>query len=179
MNTDDSDRGSLRDRLPTVDPPPELAARVQQSLASRGLIDRPERRQTRWRQYAGIGAVAASFLFTGFYLGRNSGSPEAAPAGPRYALLLYGGESAPGEESTSRRREYGEWLGRMASNDASFSGEELGPQLETLGSSAPVGKPVVGFFIVSAGTDAEAHSIARTSPHLKHGGSVVLYRVVD
>ncbi len=179
MNTDDSNPGSLRDRLSSIDPPPELAARVQQSLASKGLITEPDRRPARWRQFVGIGAVAASFLFTGFYLGRNLGPSGAAPTGQRYALLLYGGESAPGEESTNRRREYGEWLGRIASDNRAFTGEEFGPQLETLGSPEPAGKPVVGFFIVSAETDAEAHSIAQTSPHLKHGGSVVLYRIVD
>ena len=176
-DTTDSSRGYLRGKLPPVEPPSELEARVKQSLTDRGLIVSQARRSKILRQAIGIGAVAASFLFTGIFIGRNSES-AAAPNGQRYALLLYRGESAPGAESTDRRKEYGEWLESVASNDRSFSGEELEPALATLGPPA-ASAPLVGFFIVRAKSDAGARDIARTSPHLKHGGTIVLQRIVE
>jgi hypothetical protein len=137
MNTD----GPLKDHLPRIEPPVELADRVRTSLTTKGLIHPTS--GNRWRNALTTSAIAASFLAAGFLLGRNVDNAPASPSGERYALLLYGGQSAPGDESQSRRREYGE------------------------------------FFVVSADDEANAATIARTSPHLKHGGSVVLYRVVE
>jgi hypothetical protein len=173
MNTD----GPLKDHLPRIEPPVELADRVRTSLTTKGLIHSTG--ENRWRNALTTSAIAASFLVAGFLLGRNVDNPPASPSGERYALLLYGGQSAPGDESRSRRREYGAWLNRIASGNRAFIGEELGPPMTTLGPSISADSPVVGFFVVSADDEANAATIARTSPHLKHGGSVVLYRVVE
>jgi hypothetical protein len=175
MNVEDPSPGSLRDKLSPVEPPPELAHRVRRSLLEKGLVHETGR----WAQPLRTSAIAASFLFVGFFLGRSFDRAGSVAENQRYALLLYGGESSPGEESASRRHEYGEWLRTVASGDRSFTGEELGPPVTSFGSTGEATAPVVGFFIVSAAGDAEAQSIAQTSPHLKHGGSIVVYRVID
>ena len=83
----DEGRGSLRDRLPPVEPPTELAARVKATLERRGLV----RRRNPW--VARLGYMAAGILL-GFAirgaLGTSSGCPPAAPTAGQYVLLLYG-----------------------------------------------------------------------------------------
>ena len=58
-----------------------------------------------------------------------------------------------------------------------MSGEELDEHARAVGpaASAPAAEPLlVGFFVVSARNAEEAATIARSGPHLRHGGAVVV-----
>jgi hypothetical protein len=174
----ESPRGSLRDKLPPIEPPAALAERVQRSLIDRGLIVAP-RRSVHWIRRGSFVAVAASFLVVGFLAGRSFSPEPGPPKGIRYALMLYDGESTPSSRSGARSQEYGKWLHDISSGDhESFGGEELGPVITTLGRRG-VSEAPVGFFIISAKSEKEAASIAQSSPHVKYGGSIVLQRIVD
>ena len=91
-------------------------------------------------------------------------------------LLLYGAGSTP-EEEPRQVSEYRAWAGSIASRGARVSGEKLEDRAILLG--APPGAhldpaELGGFFIVSAPDDASAEELARTHPHLKYGGRVVI-----
>lgn len=181
---EDSDgRGSLRDSMPPIEAPAALDQRIRDSLTQRGLIvDRSPQRTNRYRQPLTYAAIAASFLIVGILTGRTMNGSASAATTPRYALLLYGGDTSAASTSTSRRTEYGQWLRKVAAGRQSFTGEELGQEVSTLGPAIAAGRdggPLLGFFIIGAESEDEAESIARTSPHMKYGGSIVVQKVVD
>jgi hypothetical protein len=104
-------RGALRDRLPPLDPPPELADRVRRTLGTRGLVRRPARRVPTWMTRSGL--IAAGIMLG--ILGRGAyqeavesgGAASVTPPG-HYVLLLYG--DTPGDTGAvhlAREREYG------------------------------------------------------------------------
>src|SRR5688572_16250134 len=89
-------RGSLRDRVPSIDPPAALGHRVQRTLESRGLVTplAPAMHLTRRRA---VWATRAALLAVGvvigmFVRGTWGGTRPAASDGKpgQYALLLYG-----------------------------------------------------------------------------------------
>lgn len=176
-------RGSLRDSMPPIEAPAALDERVRDSLMQRGLIvEKSPARPNRYRQPFTYLAIAASFLIVGVLTGRTMKESAAVTTTPRYALLLYGGDTSAASTSRGRRMEYGQWLREVAAGRQSFSGEELGQEVMTLGPSIVAGNgsgPLLGFFIIGVESADEAESIARTSPHMKYGGSIVVQKVVD
>jgi hypothetical protein len=98
-----------------------------------------------------------------------------APPGPRFALLLYGGETA---ESPDRRREYAAWARTLSRQGVDIDGEELGPRRVELPSPGSDISDPRGFFIVSAATLEAARDVAASCPHLSHGGRIVIRPIV-
>jgi hypothetical protein len=104
-------------------------------------------------------AIAAAIVFT------------QRPAPPRYILLLYESPQLSG----GSREEYSAWAREMRPLIA--GGEELG------GAVLAVNPPqtrehLAGYFLINARDDATAARVARRCPHLKHGGAIVLRRIV-
>lgn len=177
-------RGPLADRLPPHDPPPSLEERVVSSLRQRGkLATAGTAYRTRfWWTALAVAASVALFLAGAVVGGARSGRPPATPsdASPRYALLLYGGRTESAAAEAERVSEYARWARGIAAQGRYVAGEKLS---DTAREVTPAGlteraatdaESVAGFFIVSAATPAEADSIARTSPHVRHGGKVVV-----
>lgn len=167
-----------------ADAPELLKPRVMASLRGRGLL-RPA--TSRWRA---PGLVAAGLLL--FAAGLFTGRTRAAPADtrPAWALLLYEG---PGFDRTTPEHtyvaEYTAWAAGVARGGAAVNGEALGAGSTLLRDSAGVVQSesrdveaaagtMAGFFIIRAATAAEAEAIARTCPHLRHGGTVALRPVI-
>ncbi len=175
----DDSRGTLRSQMPSIDVPPALDARIRKSLMDSGSI--VETRSTRrFGSAIVLFATAASFLVTGILIGRSffDGTTIASSAS-RYALLLYGADTPEGD--VSRRREYGDWLEAVARGSTSFTGEELGREVMRLGPPIAASKddgPLLGFFIIGAASERDAVEMAKSSPHLRHGGAIVVQEVV-
>ena len=177
----DPGRGALRGALPSVHTPAALGDRVRASLDARGLMAARARSRTRWA--VPVGLIAAGFLL-GFLV---RGSREARPAdvdgrAGRYALLLYG---VPPEDTgavhAARAREYGRWASDLGAGARWVGGHELAGVVETLG-APPTEIPaprerLAGFFIIEATSPEQATEVARTCPHLKYGGRVVVMAV--
>jgi hypothetical protein len=160
-------------------PSPELRGRVVDSLEARGALRRATRARWGWAIAAGITLFAA-----GMGLGRWSLTK--APESQRYALLLYdpaGFDRSIPEENLVE--EYREWA--ISLGDRLSMGEKLSIDERLLreddsenrpnsveGAAGPLG----GLFIVRAGTWEEAMAIARSCPHLKHGGVVAVREIV-
>jgi hypothetical protein len=168
-------------------PPRGLKGRITQSLRDRGLL-----RSTRpmWRQMGRtVGAMAAAILLfaTGVGIGRRSVMP-AADSRPSYILLLYEGRdfdldrSRPGDLA-AHEAEYDAWARGLKARGVGVQGRALaltahvlhntpqGVQVE----SGDAGRDAIdGFFIIRVSDEAEAVAIARTHPHLRHGGWIAL-----
>ncbi|HUF35164.1 MAG TPA: YciI family protein [Gemmatimonadales bacterium] len=170
-------------------PPPSLEEATVRALAARGLLRRPPRRRPRPVEL-GLALAASVLLFLGgLAVGRREGSPPPAPAGTQFALLLYEGpeyrHAASGEEA-ERVREYGEWAGLRAERGELVAGEKLREEPDlVIGADAtvttaprPAGAPrLAGFFIVRAADRAAALEIARSCPHVRYGGSIVIREI--
>ena len=186
--TSSEPRGPLAPKLPPTDPPPRLEQRVLATLAQRGLLapaSRPGRRGRWWR--IGGALAAGIVLFVAGALTQRAwlaGRITAVGATPRYALLLYGGQAASAAAERERVDEYRQWARGVAARGRYIAGEKLGDESRELTATGVIERPpagaeaLAGFFIVSAPSLAEAESIARSCPHLRHGGRVVL-RVIE
>ena len=159
--------------------PPGLEDRVVQALRARGLVARGRRGPSRGWQ-----ATAAAALFLcGMGTGLVARRPAPPTTGPSYLLLLY---PAPGyvagdaAEEARRVAEYGEWAGRLHREGRLLGAEKLGGQALVLeaGRLAASGEGPQGYFLVRARSLEEAQAIARSCPHLAHGGQVTV-QVVD
>jgi hypothetical protein len=158
--------------------PPELERRVVGALKARGLI-RPRRSFPTF-------AVAAAL--TGFACGVGLGRATMAPAVPPdpgarvYALLLYPGtDVAPTPEAVQARvREYGQWARELRSRGQMIGGEKLKAASHVhLGTptASDADESLQGFFLIRARTLEDAERIARSCPHLRHGGAIALREV--
>jgi hypothetical protein len=128
-------------------------------------------------------AAALALLAIGYGVAEFRGRP-AAEQGARYALLLREDSSfeVPPQGEAALVAEYGQWARELRRGQKLVLGEELDAGVSLIlppgqTSAAREAAPVSGLFIIVAATDAEAAAIARSCPHLRHGGSIELRRI--
>jgi hypothetical protein len=161
-------------------PPADLERRVIGRLATAGLL---ARRRAPLAQRSWLLAAGLTLLLVGFGLGRWQA--PSANAGPmtRYLLLLHQDESfRPDRPLVALRAEVGRWARRLQRAGELIEGDRLGLQghLVTPGGAATglaAGDVIDGFFVIRAVSDERALAIARTCPHLAHGGRIELRRI--
>ena len=97
-----------------------------------------------------------------------------------YIVALYGGPSyraAPAGDRT-RAVEYGAWAHEHSRGErgagAVVGGNELAMPIARFGSPGP---ELLGYFTIKAADDRQALALARSVPHLRYGGSVVVQPV--
>ncbi len=161
------------DQLPKVfgdaKPPDVLKSRVIATLTSAESLAPAEHRVPRSVRWA---AVLAAALIAGFLLGRV----ERASASdvPRYLLLLYEDGTYRDDRPMSQIvAEYARWADSLRRVDVLELGEKLADH--------PRRDPVspTGFFIIRASDPNAAREIAHSSPHVKHGGGVVVHPIEE
>ena len=189
---DDRDQDRLEPELAqdlsalTSHPHPPAAAedRVVSALRARGLLSTGRAGSRRLRA-----AAAALLIFAaGAALGSLATAPPTAPEEqPTHALFLLGGIE-PGSDEAALVEEYRSWAIQLARQGKLTAGEKLAPtawllspgadQLAIEGEpAAHVAAPVSGFFLLTVGDTAAALEIARSCPHLRHGGRVLLRQI--
>ena len=174
-------------RLPReARPPRDLEDATVAALAVRGLLRRSAPRLRRHPAEIGLALAASILLFLGgLALGRR-GATEPAPTLPQYLLLLYEGPEyhpAPPGREAERVREYGAWAEARADRGELVAGEELAAEPDlVIGTDGRVttvrsgaGQPkLTGFFVIRAADGGRALEIARSCPHVRYGGSIVI-----
>lgn len=165
-------------------PAPELKDQVMRQLRRRGTL---RTARPRWL------ALAAVFIGIALFgLGRLTGrAPEVVSqaVGERYALLLYQDSTfIPAASDQALLDEYRVWAVQLRRSGLQVGSEHLE---WTAGTLLPRGTDIAieagdmgespgqltGFFIVSAASDSAAIVIARSSPHLRRGGRIVVRHV--
>ena len=171
-------------------PPPGLKGRIAHSLKERGLL-----REKQWpvsrRLGQAIGGVAVALMLfiAGVAIGRH---PRALATDTRasFLLMLYEGEDFRRDRpEVEMIAEYSAWAASLRARGIFERGEALDTGTRLLGNT-PHGVQVqsgevvsslgllAGFFIIRAADEAEATAVARTCPHLRHGGRIAVRRVL-
>jgi hypothetical protein len=176
MSEDDEltpeERSALRALPLEADPPPALEERIVAALHDRRVLIPPP--STWWRRspaWARLAAAIALFA-AGVGAGRATVAKPFPPAGPAYLLLLYAGPERAAGDEVARAREYGAWAASLRKQGRLLGAERLGSEQRLLGEGdtpAPVAR---GYFLFRASDMEEALAIARSCPHLRHGGRV-------
>jgi hypothetical protein len=153
----------------------------------------PARRAWSWVALAAAACVAA-FLAGRMVADRGAGTPAGAPL-RTYVVLLYADERfevpATADEEAALVAEYSGWARDLRARGIPVRGEELEPDAEaewlsrpggevvaTAGAPAGAAGKLTGFYILELPSDEDAAALARTVPHLRHGGTVVVRAVV-
>lgn len=194
MDDDRNDGFDLLNRLPTSEAPPAfLEERVVERLRDANLIRASS--LGRFRGYpALITAIALSLVtfFVGAFVGTRR-SVAAAPAQPAGYLLIVRAANAQFEpknpqEELLRVKEYSAWARDLGQRGLMVGGEKLKDDVNVL-NTAVDGRQVnenranlseggvAGYFLLPSSDYDQALSIARTCPHLKHGGAVELRQI--
>ncbi len=192
MRSDDEFTPLERDaltRLPrSADPPPDLEQATVAALAARGLLRRPRR----WRNPA-LAIAASLLLFAGgLTVGRFAAAPGAEmpdDGRPRFALFLYEGPEyrQPAPDAMERRvREYVAWASAGREDGSVEGGEKLKEDDDVViapdGSVGSVPAPaeasrLAGYFLIRATDERAALAIARSCPHVRYGGRIVVREI--
>ncbi len=163
------EEAALRALPREAEPPPALEERVVGALRDRGLVAR--RRPVSWNSLA-----AGLVLFAaGLVAGRWLPARPAHPAEPVYLLLLYAGPDRTTGDEAARAHEYGAWAASLRKDGRLLGAERLGSEQRVLGEGSLAELPAPrGYFLFRASDMQEALAIARTCPHLRHGGQVAV-----
>jgi hypothetical protein len=175
-------------RLPAPPPHADLAARFRRSLGSADRTVVPLARPVARRRGPLVQAVAAGIilavgLLAGAALQRAASHPsepaQVADGRRDFMLLLHETPSTSSVTPEEERRlveEYSAWARGLAAAGDLVGGEKLAAEYRTVvggTSGAMTAAGVIGgYFLVKARSYDEAVEIARTCPHLAHGGSI-------
>jgi hypothetical protein len=127
-------------------------------------------RCTRADRAAGVALFALGATAGALGRGIANERPPAIRTAPHFALLLYDEAPAAGVE------EMRQWAVALRERGHYVTGEKLAPSGMIVGAreTLPASHSLTGFFVVSAATVEEAESIARSSPHVRRGGRIVV-----
>jgi hypothetical protein len=159
------------------EPPPALRDRITSSLHAGGLL---EPQHVRIQRTVMRGAALVAVVAIAFVAGRFQSS-TARPAGPEFLILLYEDSSYRDDRPVREIvAEYGGWADSLRRTESLVVGEKLSTdrvQVATTVGSGGVMQHPTGLFIVRAASLEAATGIARSSPHLKYGGTVLVHRI--
>jgi len=159
--TDDSN--DLRGIRRETTPPDRTVDAIAKRLRREGLL----RRRLPRRVWLLAAAIAMILVATPFIVNHEQKTPQ-----PRYILLLY----EPAGFAGGSRAEYAHWAHQMS--PLVVGGEELSNDVVMASSPTRSNEHLTGYFLIDARDDATAERVARNCPHLRHGGVVVLRRIV-
>jgi len=193
MSKTDDDKLELLSALPANEAPPAfLEERIVARLRDAKMIRTS--RLGRFRGYPALLAAIPLSLVT-FFVGALTGSRSAVatPAQPAGYLLIVRAanpqfEPKNTQQEMQRFTEYSAWARDLQKRGLLVGGEKLKDELNVLttgGDGLKINESranineggVAGYFLLASGDYERALSIARTCPHLKHGGAVELRQI--
>jgi hypothetical protein len=164
-------------------PPAGLEEATLARLRGEGLVRaRSPRRGALLRALTAAAALAV--FAAGLAVGRwtlQGGAASAADSGPSFVLFLYDAPSEPAmsdAEMRERVSEYRNWAIALRRSGAEIRGEKLRrDRAERLGPAAPGASPLGGYFVIQAKDWNAAMEVARSCPHLRHGGTIEVRQI--
>ncbi len=156
-------------------PPAALEDRTVARLRNAGLLGA---RDLRWRNGLLAAAAGLALFAAGVYVGQRPGTGASGkPEMQRFALLLYDAPDEPRlteSQMEQRVEEYRNWARGVRRAGGEITGEKLEPREELLGPpiAGPGARGLGGYFVIAARDEAAAVVLARSCPHLQHGGSI-------
>ena len=167
-------------------PPGRLEDRVVNALQQRGLLQSNRKPGTLWVRWLVPATACVAMFAAGFLLGRRQPSSLAKPAGDRFLMLLNRLDDAVASDSrqkTQRIQEYSEWAREQRETGHLEVGEKLNDNAVELSAAGLTRVPasgdlISGYFVIVAPNLDAALVIARTCPHLEHGGRITV-RPID
>jgi hypothetical protein len=167
-------------RLPELDslprempPPPGLESRIAIALRAQGLLKSPTRLS--WISTA----AAILMLVLGIGIGRWWPRParfDAPPVSTSRFLFLLSDADTSGDDG-ARAEAYRRWAVTQRQSGRQISGERLGDSgfaVMNESVAAVARADVQGYFVVSAATMDDAIAVARSSPHVQSGGTIIV-----
>jgi len=165
-------------------PPVRLEDGILHDLRAEGLLHPARPARHPWMK----AAAALVLLSLGFAAGTWWRGDGAAPddRSPRFLLLLHETPGAFDAESPEEQRaavdEYKAWAAEGVRSGFLVDGEKLKSEARLLpdpGASPPPGESLIGgYFVLRAADYDAALRLARSCPHLRHGG-VIEVREID
>lgn len=166
-----------------IDPPAGAERSTVTRLRSAGLI----RGHRDWRPavWVAAGLTAAAALFgLGLLLGVQRMSRWKA-AEPRYVMFLYEGEGyydGLEPQSSSSVSEFRNWARSLRARGVAISGAKFESGAQRLDFLYAFPEPdssprLAGYFVLAAHDMREAVRIARSCPHIRRGGEIIVRRV--
>lgn len=163
---------------PDNDPQVSLEEAVIARLRAEGLLQSNGGARTMlWGWFAalvlGVGGLVA-MLLTG---PPPSTVPTSAAPADLYIVALYAGpDYVQPSANDPRLQEHGQWAGSHQAGAAQIiRGGQLKDPIAQFGQPGTPNRRLVGVFTVRARSAADAVRLARSTPHIRHGGSVVVY----
>jgi hypothetical protein len=186
MNTPHGDHDSLdlaaRLRSEPIELPPDLEQLEQTVLRRLGASPLQRRSRAVVRALA-FGITALASLASGYALAQLV--PTQARIAATHLLLLYEDDryATPSTDRARERvQEYVRWARRLAADGRLESADELSSEGFVIDAPAPAASEaaqtpigaLTGYFLIRAADDALAQQSAAASPHMRHGGRVVV-----
>lgn len=165
---------SLARELP---PPPDLESRIVGSMRAQRLLH--ESGRSPWLQAAAAVLLVAGGIAIGWMSAIRPVDPPRTVQATRFLFMLTNAE--PVADDAARAELYRQWAADVQAEGRQISGDRLANRgiAVTRDGSSPVASPEVqGFFIVSAASLEEAAAVARSSPHVRSGGLIIV-RPID
>ncbi|MEQ9104466.1 MAG: YciI family protein [Rhodothermales bacterium] len=180
----DHHRPDPLDALMDIQPDASRMNEIRNELMTQTDTDaRPNRERSRWMMAATVVlAVAVGFLGGRMTAPIGDAGPAAVrPAGEKFLITLHEDASFQAPPMQEAVAEYNAWGGALAERGQFVTAEKLvdEPPAVLPAVDAASGPVMTGFYIIRAGSRAEAVSIAETMPHLKYGGTVQVHPVED
>lgn len=174
----DEERRAYRAVAACPPAPAGLEGRIVRTLRRERLLTRPL-----WQRAApwALAALAGGGLFLAGRLSSPPASPSPPMTGaPRFVLFLQEPVSASPspEEEAARVQEYSRWARAQAARGSLLEGEKLKDESAILPALSAGPSRTTGYFVVTAADLDGALALARTCPHLRHGGGIVV-RPID
>ena len=177
----------------TQSPPSFLEDQIVEQLKNAGVI-RTTRKSwlPNYRQLAAGFAMAIVLFVVGALAGARWKANAAPSQQPGFILIVRNAsaESEPRtpEEELARVKEYSSWAREWGQKGKLLGGEKLKDEGREFGENVaersqweavtkPVEGGIGGYFLLPATDYNEAIAIARSCPHLKHGGKVELRQI--
>lgn len=185
------ERHAFASLLNEKSPPPYVEERLVERLKGTGFIRGRSTWIRRYWQLAAACAIAIFLLALGAVAGARWGTNKQTDS-PGFILIVRASspelEAKTATEELERVKEYSAWARDLGKRGMLLGGEKLKddgrilsqpPGANTIAesSSKPVEGAIAGYFLLPAIDLEKAEAIARTCPHLKHGGTVELRQI--